>query len=207
MRTPKTDLARRSWAPLTLAVALAALAPSAAAQRLQPTLCAVVDAAGQPVAGATVTLLGSQPHLSPSLRGPHIVEVATDARGRALARLRPGLCYVAWARTATAAGRRSYAPTVGYFSAGAALELRCGEPQAIERATVSGADAWRDDGPLRCFAMSQSPGAEVELSLDDDGSFELPGAPYSIFEARLPSGQPLWSAAMDRALRIPPPQR
>lgn len=207
MRTPKTDLARRSWASLTLAVALAALAPSAAAQRLQPTLCAVADAAGQPVAGATVTLLGSQPHLSPSLRGPHIVKVETDARGRALARLRPGLCYVAWARTATAAGRRSYAPTVGYVSAGAALELRCGEPQAIERATVSGADAWRDDGPLRCFAMSQSPGAEVELSLEDDGSFELPGAPYSIFEARLPSGQPLWSAAMDRALRIPPPQR
>ena len=207
LSTPATNLARCRWAALLLSASLALFASPATSQRLQPTPCAVLDAAGRPVADAAVTILGSQPHLSPSLRQDHLVELRTDARGRALARLRPGLCYVAWARGPAVEGRRCCAPTVGFFAAGASLELRCEAPAAIERGRLLGADAWRDRGPLRCFAMSQSPGAEIELRLGDDGRFELPGPPYLIFEARLADGQPLWSAAMDQVLQLPPPQR
>ena len=113
---------------LTLLPALAVLACSAAAQQLRPTFCQVVDEAGAAVVGAEVTLVGGRPELSADLQDVHVVEVATGKRGRVLARLQPGLCYVAWAKGPVVGGQRASAAVVGYFAAGAMIKLRCGAP-------------------------------------------------------------------------------
>ena len=191
----------------TLLTALALLACSAAAQQLRPTFCEVVDEAGAAVAGAEVTLVGGRPELSADLQDVHVVEVATGKRGRALARLRPGLCYVAWARGPTVQGQRASARVVGYFAAGAMVKLRCSAPAPIQTCRVSGADAWSDGARLRYVAMTAIPGTERELDISADGSFEAPGAPFDCFEVRTPDGQPLWSARMAARLELPPPQR
>ena len=192
---------------LTLLPALAVLACSAAAQQLRPTFCQVVDEAGAAVVGAEVTLVGGRPELSADLQDVHVVEVATGKRGRVLARLQPGLCYVAWAKGPVVDGQRASAAVVGYFAAGAMIKLRCGAPAPTQSCRVTGADAWSDGARLRYVAMTAIPGAERELEVDADGSFDAPGAPFDWFEVRSPDGQPLWSARMEARLELPPPQR
>ncbi len=199
MPAPKTSL--------TLLSALAVLACSAAAQQLRPTFCQVVDEAGAPVVGAEVTLVGGRPELSADLQEGHVVEVVTGKRGRVLARLRSGLCYVAWAKGPVVDGQRVSAAVVGYFAAGAMIELRCGAPAPTQTCRVTGADAWSDGARLRYVAMTAIPGTERELEVAADGSFDAPGAPFDWFEVRSPDGQPLWGARMEARLELPPPQR
>lgn len=177
------------------------------AQALRPTFCRVVDGAGEPVESAEVTLVGGRPELSPELQRPHVVDVVTGRRGRVLARLRPGLCYVAWARGPRVDGRRCHAAVKGYFAAGGMVELRCGAPVAPQVCRVTGVQAWSDAAALRYFALTPIPGTERELAVDADGAFEAPGGPFDRFEVRLPTGQPLWSAPIAAALEVPPPRR
>lgn len=192
---------------ILLPAALALLARSAAAQQLRPTFCEVVDEAGAAVAGAEVTLVGGRPELSADLQEVHVVEVATGKRGRVLARLRPGLCYVAWAKGPVVDAQRASAAVVGYFAAGAMIQLRCGAPAPIQTCRVTGADAWSDGPSLRYYAITRIPGTEREVTLDEDGCFDAPGAPFDHLEVRLPDGQPLWSAPIQDLLEVPPPQR
>ena len=193
---------------LTLLQALAVLACSVAAQQLRPTFCQVVDEAGAAVVGAEVTLVGGQPGLSADLQEGHVVEVVTGKRGRVLARLRSGLCYAAWAKGPVVDGQRASAAVVGYFAAGAVIELRCGAPAPTQTCRVTGADAWSDGARLRYVAaMNAIPGTERELEVGADGSFDAPGAPFDWFEVRSPDGQPLWGARMEARLELPPPQR
>lgn len=192
---------------MTLLPALAALVCSLDAQEPRPAFCQVVDEAGAAVVGAEVTLVGCRPELSADLQDVHVVEVATGKRGRVLARLRPGLCYVAWATGPVVDGQRARAGAVGYFAAGALIKLRCGAPAPTQTCRVVGADAWSDGARLRYFAMTAAPGTERELEVDTDGSFAAPGEPFGFFEVRSPDGQPLWSTRMEARLELPPPQR
>ncbi len=192
--------------PAALCFALGA-AGAAVAQELRPTFCRVVDAAGAPVPGASVTLAGGRPHLSPSLHEPHVVDLTADARGRVVARLRRGLCYVSWARGPLQDGARLRSKVSGYFAAGAMVTLRCLEREQPPRVRLQGEDAWAELGPLRCFALTSVPGAERALERAEDGTFEAPGAPFDRFEVRLADGRPLWNTRLGVALTLPPPQR
>ena len=112
---------------LVVATVLAA-GPSAACQQeaRRPTFVQVVDADGAPVVGAAVSFAGGAPHLSGALQSTDVVEVAADARGRAVGRLLAGRCYVAWATGPDDGdGPRSESAVTGFFAAGAMLELVC----------------------------------------------------------------------------------
>ena len=173
---------------------------------VRPTFGLVVDQAGQPMADAVVTLVGGLPHLLPSLQDIHTVHVATDQRGRAMARLHQGLCYVAWATGPLAAGKRATSEVVGYFAAGAMFDLQCREPAAATTGEVTGAVPWQHLGKLRYFAMTSMPGTELELEPQANGSFELPAGPFDVVEVRLADGQALWHAPIGSELQLPPPQ-
>ncbi|MGK0261889.1 MAG: hypothetical protein ACI8UD_000526 [Planctomycetota bacterium] len=172
----------------------------------RPTFGRVVDAAGKPLAGATVTLVGGLPHLLPGLQDIHVAAVETDRRGRAMARLQQGLCYVAWVSGPVIDGKITTSDVVGYFAAGAMFELTCGEEVEVSTCTLTGEDEWQHVGKLRYFAMTSMPGTEVQLERSAEGVFQLPGEPFTAFEVRLPDGQALWHASMSSDLHLPPPQ-
>lgn len=174
---------------------------------LRPTFGRVVDKDDKPVADGVVTFIGGLPHLLPSLQDIHVVKVGTDRRGRAMARLRPGLCYVAWANGPTVAGKRAGSDVRGYFAAGAMFDLVCGEAVPLATCELRGEEKWQHVGELRYFAMTSMPGTDVELQRGADGSFELPGKPFDVFEVRLPDGQALWHSRIRSELLMPPPQQ
>ncbi len=190
---------------VVLLVPIGAQAGDAEPQR-RPTFARVIDAAGAPVAAAVVTFAGGVPHLGSAV-GPHDVQVvATDDRGRARARLREGLCYVAWA-AADAEGAQLVSDVVGYFGAGALLELPCGAARPPRRVEVRGAEAWADAGPLRVFAVTPCPGTETELALVE-GAVQVPALPEWHLEVRTADGQPLWQfGSPGDHVAVPPPQR
>jgi hypothetical protein len=172
----------------------------------RPTFGRVVDADGKALADATVTLVGGLPHLLPALQDIHVTEVGTDKRGRAMARLQQGLCYVAWVSGPAVDGKITTSNVIGYFAAGAMFELTCGEARDVSTCTLTGEDKWQHVGKLRYFAMTSMPGTEVELERSTDGVFQLPGKPFDSFEVRLPDDQALWHAPMGDDLHLPPPQ-
>lgn len=189
-------------------VLVALLAPIRAqgGEARRPTFARVVDAAGAPVAGAVVTFAGGVPHLGTRV-GPHDVQVvATDARGRARAKLREGLCYVAWAAAAVDGGE-GVSDVTGYFGAGALRELRCRPGAPPRRIELRGVEAWAANGPLRVFAVTPSPGTETELALVD-GAVQVPPLPAWHLEVRTADAQPLWQFwSPGERVVLPPPQR
>lgn len=191
---------------LSIGVTLAQVGSSRSVD-VRPTFGRVVGQGGDPVVNATVTLVGGLPHLLSELQDVHVVQVATDKRGRAVAKLRQGLCYVAWVEGANVDGARLVSDVVGYFAAGAMFELICREPKVVERLTLSGEEAWQDVGDLRYFAMTSKPGMEIQLERTAGGSFTWPGKPFDVFEVRLPDGDALWHSAFQRSLHLPPPQK
>lgn len=172
------------------------------------TFVRVVDGGGAALGGATVTFCGGVPHLGAEVAPTDVQVVAGDARGRAQAKLLPGLCYVAWAVVpgADAAPARQ-SPVVSYFGAGALVELRCVDLAVVRRVPCSGAEAWRDLGPLRYFVVTPFPGTELELPLGADGALAVPPGPFASFDVRTRDGQPLWSVpTTTETIAVPPPQ-
>lgn len=192
---------------------------SAQAPDLRPTFGRVVSASGKPLADVVVTLVGGLPHLLPSLQDVHVVDVASDRRGRVVARLQPGLCYVAWAH-----GRKldrakpdalsdeqsiaaMHCEPQGFFAAGAMFELVCREQAFVASCTLTGDAAWQHLGALRFFAITPIPGTERELERNAAGAFALPGEPFERFEVRTSDGQPLWHTRIAAELEMPPPSK
>jgi hypothetical protein len=166
------------------------------------------NAAGEPLVGAVVTFAGGVPHLGVDVVQRDILQVATDARGRAQAKLLPGLCYTAWVvGAADPDGRASVSPPHAWFSGGALITLRAGEPEAPRRLLVRGAEAWQARGPLQFHALFASPGPELPLAFAD-GHLVVPPGPVATIEVRAASGEPLWHGlGADGALVLPPPRR
>ncbi|MCB9878005.1 MAG: hypothetical protein H6835_10430 [Planctomycetes bacterium] len=195
-----------------VAVAATTAAKNAAAQgpgeARRPTFFRVVDAEGQALADAEVSVVGGLPHLSQTVVWPDVQRVATDRRGRAIAKLREDYCYVAWVvGPARERGVRLCGDAPGYFSAGALLEIECRQENAPERFDLPGFEAWADHAPLRLVAMTAAPGDEVELAPRADGGFDVPLGPYDVLEVRLPDGAPLWSTRRSGDVALPPPAR
>jgi hypothetical protein len=80
-----------------LAAALGVLPAQGRVDEPRPTFALVKDAKGEPLAGATVTFAGCLPHVGVEYGPADVQHVESDERGRARARLRADLCYVAWA--------------------------------------------------------------------------------------------------------------
>ncbi|MEZ6038233.1 MAG: hypothetical protein R3F29_12185 [Planctomycetota bacterium] len=172
----------------------------------RPTFLRVVDAAGEAVVGAEVTVVGGLPHLSQSVVWPDVQRIATDKRGRAIAKLREDYCYVAWVvGPAGEHGRRLVGDGAGYFSAGALVEIVCRQVEAPSTFEVEGLDAWAERGPLQVVAMTAAPGDERLLERRADGDFDVPLGPYTTLEVRLSDGAPLWSSRLMGIKRLPPP--
>lgn len=194
-------------------LAIALVAPGAGAQVAEagvrrPTFVRVESADGRPLAGATVVFAGGLPHLGDAGERD-LQQVATDARGRAQAKLRPGLCYVAWATSPAAAhGATATTPVHGWFGAGALLTLRCAAPAAPRRVRLQGESAWAKHGPLRFVLLTSWPGTVVELVPEADGGLLVPPGPVHRLEVQTAAGRPLWHAAVgaDEVLAIPPPR-
>ena len=194
-----------------LAVALPGLRSQAAASPgevvRQPTFVRVLSAGGEPIANAVVTFVGCMPHLGAAAGPRDELQVASDARGRTMARLQPGLCYVAWAvGPGDAAGCGVLSGVRGYFGAGALLELRCTQRYEPRRLRVKGADAWSSQGPLEYFLLTAAQGTETAL-VPEDGVISVPPGPNAVIEVRCRDGQPLSSTpAADDVIAIPAPQ-
>jgi hypothetical protein len=169
----------------------------------------VVGMTGAPLAGATVTFAGGLPHLGAEQSPRDVQVVASDTRGRVQAKLKPGLCYVVWAvGPADAAGGSMMAPPIGFFGAGAMVELRCDTVGRVRRVPCRGLEPWSALGPLRHVAVTPFPGDEVELTVDAEGAVLVPPGPFQQLEVRTRDGQPLWSTTAGcEALIVPPPQR
>ena len=196
--------------PLALLLAVLAAAPAGTAQEnvRVPTFVRVVDLAGKPIAGAEVTFAGGHPHLGASAGIDDVQTVASDARGRAQAKLQPGLCYVAWAIGPRGGDDEPQwvSAVAPWFGAGALLTLVGSEARSPRQLPLRGEAKWQALGPLRCMLRTPGPGLEVELALRD-GEVTLPVGPFEHLEVRTNDGQPLWLARCDvDELALPPPQ-
>ncbi len=187
--------------------ALPAQADNAEAVR-RPTFARVEDEKGEPLANAVVTFAGCMPHLGITVGPKDVWQVQTDARGRAQAKLQPGLCYVAWAvGPADAAGRAATSRVHGWFGAGSLLTLKCGEVQAPRRLPLSGVEAWQAKAPLRFVAWTSMPGNEIVLTPTAASELVLPMDPVQTIEVQAADGTPLYHVlATTSAVVLPPPQ-
>lgn len=194
-------------------LAAAGLAQARPADGREPTFVRVVDGARAPLAGAAVTFVGNLPEVE---SGPvDRVVVASDARGRAMARLRTDLCYSAWAvGPAAASGVAAVSPIEGLFSAGAMLELACDDDLAPQLVRLEGLEPWQQRGPFSLHVLGWNPAADFEVATVE-GGWLLPPSPLCkqvqigvmTLELRTADGQPLLWFQGDRGnLLVPPPQ-
>ncbi|HEX6811743.1 MAG TPA: hypothetical protein VF384_08985 [Planctomycetota bacterium] len=199
----------RSLAAVAVLTAALAAAPQASGDVVrQPSFVRVMTIDGEPLANAVVTFVGSIPHFGAATGQRDVLHVASDPRGRAMARLQAGLCYVAWAvGPPDAQGNGVLSAVQGFFGAGALLEMRCSEPYTPRRLQVEGTKAWKELGPFQYLLLTAAPGTETELVPEQDGALVVPPCPNAVIEVRCRDGQPLWStAASNEAVAIPPPQ-
>lgn len=203
---PRPPLVRSLALPFAV---LAAAAVGAAQENVRvPTFVRVVDLAGKPIAGAEVTFAGGHPHLGASAGVDDVLTVASDARGRAQAKLQPGLCYVAWAIGPRGGDDEPQwvSAVAPWFGAGALLTLVGSEPRSPRQLQLRGAAKWQALGPLRCMLRTPGPGLEVELALRN-GELALPVGPFEHLEIQTADRQPLWLGRGDvDELSLPPPQ-
>lgn len=203
-REPATpDMKPGSW-PTALLVLAVLAAPVLAQARREPHLVDVVDAAGEPVAGAEVTL-----YCSDGLEAggsEDIVRQRTDARGRALVQLQPAGQYFAFAVRAQADGHQA---TAVVPRASTTTELRfAGDSRlAVERLQITGLAPWRAHGPLRIECVVDGiRGLIPPAAVGDDDSVPLPPLPFGAVFARLFAGDRLVHQDLTgMTWRLPPP--
>lgn len=199
---------RRGTVPWLLLTVLAPL-PAQQGERV-PTFLRVEDHLGRPLAGAEVTFAGGHPHLGLEGAATDQWVVLSDARGRAQAKLQPGLCYVAWAiGPVDGDGARAVSPVAAWFGAGALVTLRCEPPAPAPQVPVTGVEAWAAHGSLRFVLGTPRPGPEFVLELAN-GRLQLPFPSFDpglFVEVRTADDAPLLQAPIDASrIDVPPPQ-
>lgn len=161
----------------THACAAALLLAAAPAQDRRALLGRVLDAAGQPLADATVTLVRSEPGAI-GLVDADTVTASSDRSGWFKANLLLGALYDGWVTGPEHDGLASVSGAQRALVAGGICELRCGEPVGHPTLQVDGLAAWHARDPLtfELFADERTPLA-VPLQLDQDGKAVLPILP------------------------------
>lgn len=126
----------------------AVLATGLAAQERRPLVGRVIDAAGAPLARATVTLAWSPPGGEECGPGD-VVTAATDERGRFVARVFGREGYSVWAVQATPGGEPRASIVHNHVAAGTDVELRVEHAAPCTGIVLEGAEPYADLGPLR----------------------------------------------------------
>lgn len=162
------------------------LACHALAQQPVPTAGTFVDATGQAIAGATVTLATGSPTAGDAIAPAELVTATTDATGRFRATLRHGRAYSAWAIGPGDERGFARSAVVEGIRAGQVVEL-----QEVARAKAS-TFALRDLAnlhgmpPFRLVVrVGARHGPTFPLPLDDQGRAELPPLPAAPCPARV----------------------
>jgi hypothetical protein len=163
--------------PLVAVAAVLALTAVAAAQERVPTAGRVVDAAGDPVGNATVTLLGDVPPFHLLSASPDRAVATTDGKGRWRATLRAGHEYVAWAvGPAALHGRAHVSGLQERVLPGVHCELTLVRSRTPARLRVRGGERWGAIAPLQAAVAVGAPCVHATPLPADDWA-ELPQLP------------------------------
>lgn len=160
------------------------------AQGRQAAFVRVLGGDGQPVVGAKVTCVGPPAAFDVDAVAD-VVEVSTDARGRAQPRLVPQRRYAAFASAPRVGGGHEVSVVRAGVSSGQECVLQFATQRPPTRVVIEGQEAWGDRGPLHCFLrLQECPGLAIALP-----NGELPPLPSGhVIEVRDRGGQPLWSS-------------
>lgn len=158
----------------------AAAVGAANAQERVATAGRVLDAKGKPVAGATVSFVGSVPPLYDRFEPADFLEVQSDSSGRFRGELLSHGDYSVWAVGLAAADESSWVSELLEVQPGTGFEIQLQDQQEVARMPVTGLDAWPELGPLRVqlgLATKTVHRRTVEVV---DGSVTLPPRPMSV---------------------------
>ena len=191
---------------LTIAASLCAQARHAAFVR-------VLGSDGRPAVGAKVTCVGPPGPFEVEATAD-VIEVETDARGRAQPRLLAQRRYTAFAHAPRADGGHELGVSWAGVTSGRECRLLLQQERLPTRVVVEGQEAWRERGPLRCFLL---PRECVGFAPPLLGAALPPLPAGSVIEVRDREGEPLWSSTGPSALvvrdggdllaaTLPPPQ-
>lgn len=150
------------------------------AQQRAPTFFTVVDDAGKPLAGATVTCVHSPDLISPW--PSDVVTAISDERGRARCELIVGRLHTAWAVGASdAAGNRFLGEPMTLVAAGRVLTMATIGSRPPRRVSVRGHEAWREVGArtLRWYPVAEAD-AYMDLAWPEGEQLALPPSPWAL---------------------------
>lgn len=165
--------------PWVLAWSVAA--SSLGAQERVATAGRVLDQLGKPMAGATVSLVGSVPPHRDRFEPADYHEVKSDAKGRFQVKLLAHGEYSAWAVGPVGADGSYVVSELHHLQPGAGVEIPLRDQREATFMPIAGLDAWPDLGPLR---------VEVGLATDTvhrvpvdvlDGVVTLPPRPNDMY--------------------------
>ncbi|MCB9887601.1 MAG: carboxypeptidase regulatory-like domain-containing protein [Planctomycetes bacterium] len=140
---------------------------TATAQARRPLVGVVLGAAGEPLAGAEVTLAHTA-YGSAGGADVDVVRAVSDARGYFIAKLLPQQVYSAWAMHRGDDGATLVSPVLEDVAAGGRAQLRCGSSVGARHLRCAGLAAWNARGPLRLQVGPASANA-VRFDLGEDG--------------------------------------
>ncbi|MBL8755081.1 MAG: carboxypeptidase regulatory-like domain-containing protein [Planctomycetes bacterium] len=176
----------------------------------------VVDAAGRPVAGATVLLTTPRAaHLA--VAAPEVVTATSDAEGRCKAALLVGASYAMGALRVDG-DVVAVSPLVSGVGAGEYREFVLGPAGPRRTVRVEGCAAWGELAPSRLrLCLRAAPGLVAEVELAADGTARLPALPAGpmLCEFLTTAGATLvhtdladpWAGGAPLVLTLPPPRR
>ena len=192
------------------------LAAALPAQERRPWNGRVLDAAGRPVAGATVLFAATTaPHAAIAGADVLTTSTAVDGSFRVLGLLGHAYAVGAISRSGPA-GALAASPLALTTAAGDFVTLRLGTPSGGQRLRVTGREAWRPLVQTRLrFTLLHAPGLQAEVELDADGSADRPALPVDDLAVEfldaagetLAAIQVATPAAQDLVLVMPPPRR
>lgn len=196
---------------------VALLAAPSLAQKRSPTAGRVLDAAGEPMAGATVTFVGTAAPLGDRFDQADEVVVVTNDKGRFRVELLPHFDYSCWAvgTPPPGPGQTVASEVLTNVRAGTGFELQLQQPRSATRLVVSGLEAWQTFGPLKLEAAVALEHIRRHPVTLVDGAATLPPIPagekWQLY-VRTAEGQLLHAEFLkekddgEAAFEMPPPQ-
>lgn len=182
-------------------------------QERRPLVGRVLDAQGQPIAGAQVTCAGQAAAHLPDLCPVDVVSVTADDRGRFRADLVPQMGYSVWALGPARDDGSCACSDIVTAAAGGVLDLRASAAQSPWPLRITGLADLPVQGPFMLRASSRAgPAHLAQVPVAADGAVVVPALPAGPVDLVLADaqGDPVfaWSfgdgRAPDQQLTLPP---
>jgi hypothetical protein len=159
----------------------------------------------EPVAAATVTLLGRMALFDARSEVVDRVQASTDERGRVVADLRDGIHYVGWAESRTDGGRVvvSQLQTVLIPGVATVFELDPDVALSPRRVVIDARKGWPDPLAARLSIDAERFPLAIELEPGDPGEFRLPTLPRTALRLQIHEQSGLGSCNFSRAEQAP----